>query len=121
MIKETLICKECGKVEEYQQWNHGDQLKKKELCFSCDFWMGYLMKKDKPESVRVKGTHYWIGDENSSATRFRGFGGAKWVIKFNDGRVVKSTNLWCQSDIPDHFKDRLPDNAEFVHNQRMVR
>lgn len=62
--------------------------------------------------VRVGGKHYQIAPEKQSG--MRGFGGAKFLIRFFDGRSVETTNLWSQGTIPEHFRSRLPDNAEFL-------
>lgn len=63
----------------------------------------------------VKGSHYTIGDENSTSSR--GFAGAKVRIKFFDGREVISTNLWHNGTIPEEYKELFEDNAtlEWLH------
>lgn len=42
---------------------------------------------------------------------FKGFGGAKTRITFNDGRVIECDNVWFQGDIPHRFWKLMPDNA----------
>ncbi|MEA4956931.1 hypothetical protein SDC9_07477 [bioreactor metagenome] len=82
-------------------------------CGSANFWLEKVEEKDNPNSVRVDGTHFWIGDEDSKSG-FRGHGGAKFIIVFSDGREVITTNLWCQGDIPLNYRKKvLHDNAEF--------
>jgi len=61
--------------------------------------------------ARINGEHYTIGSETSG---MKGMGGRKYRIKFNNGEVVETTNLWHQGDIPEQLKDILVDNAEFV-------
>jgi hypothetical protein len=67
--------------------------------------------------VRINGEHYVIGSENAPGS-FRGFGGRKFVIKFIDGnhkdKIVTTTNLWCQGDIPEELRHILKDNAIFL-------
>lgn len=104
-------CKICGKEFEKSPYSHMDLCGNDE-CFSTDFWNEKLEIKDDPRTVRVNGTHYWIGDETKEG--FRGFDGATFVILFNNGRFVKTTNLWCQGDIPLHFRAILEDNAVFI-------
>jgi hypothetical protein len=73
------------------------------------FWeMHYALYDDS--SVIVNGNHYRIG----KSTSFKGYGGHKFTIKFFDGRVVETNNLWSQGTIDSEWRDRLPDNAEFV-------
>ncbi len=108
-------CKECGKREDKDRVkSEAEKLEKHQLCFKCNFWREKVTKKDKPRVTRINGNHYAIGQEEySSWAEFRGFGGRKFVILFNDGRKVETTNLWHQGTIPEHFKERLPDNAKF--------
>jgi hypothetical protein len=88
-----------------------ERMDQKDICFDCAFWDQYVDRKDEPNIVRVNHVHYVIGDENASGA-FRGFGGAKWIIKFKDGREVTTTNLWFQGKVPEEFWNRLPDNAD---------
>ena len=81
-----------------------------DCCEDCSFWLEKLYLPDyAKKQVIVDGTHYTLG--NSS---IRGFAGAKFKIKFFDGRVIKTSNLWSQGKIPEHFRSTLPDNAVFI-------
>ena len=107
-------CKECGAPILSWLWDDADVMLELRLCFTCKFWYEKIPLADDSKVVRIHHTHYWIGEEANKGV-FRGFGGQKFVIKFNDGRnEVTTTNLWCQGEIPERFWDRLPDNAEFV-------
>ena len=106
-------CTECGGiVSTCYTLELADNLRFFNICFYCYFWLEKLKIKDDPNTVRVRGTHYIICQDNTLG--FRGFGGAEFRIKFHDGRYIISHNLWCQDDIPERFKDRLPDNAIFL-------
>lgn len=80
---------------------------------TCQFWDEKVDIKDDATTVRVCGQHYIIGDEQAGSF-MRGHGGAKWRIKFLDGRELTTTNLWMQGDIPLQYQDILPDNAIFL-------
>lgn len=107
------ICVVCGaKIEEGHGYYDGSICSRE--CSTIAFWEGYINLKEDKESVRINGVHYWIGEEKQkSRWEWRGFDGAKFIIKFFDGRIVITTNLWCQGAIPTEFKDKLPDNAKF--------
>lgn len=109
-----MICTKCGGPFGHRM-NEKTQAKmdKLGLCFTCLFWTEKLALKDDPRVVRVDGTQYVIGDENAPRA-FRGHGGARFDIRFHDGRHVVSTNLWCNGDIPEHFRAELPNNADFA-------
>lgn len=109
----TITCLCCGKPE-VPIWNNeiNQEMEERGLCFSCNFWHRYWLEKDRPDIVRVKGVHYVIGQEDPLFPTFmRGFGGRKFRFKMNDGRIIESTNVWHQGEIPEKWKDRLPDNA----------
>lgn len=109
--KKRVRCHECGKRETLH-WNAltNHQLHKARLCFDCMFWID---KINADRAVRVNHEHYMLGEEDATGY-FRGFGGRSFRIYFFDGRVVESNNLWCQGEIPEHFWDRLPDNARLI-------
>lgn len=79
-----------------------------------EFWQQKLLDDaaDPDRVAIIDGVHYYIDDEDDNS-RFRGFDGAKFVIRFHDGREVTTTNLWCQGNIPDEFRDLFPNNADF--------
>ena len=105
----TVTCRECGNTSTETS---GDltRLAAEQLCFTCDFWLGYVARRDEANVVRLGGRHYILGDENASPT-MRGSYGRRHLIRFSDGRTAETGNLWHQGTIPDHFRDRLPDNA----------
>lgn len=111
-----MTCKECGKVpapEKYYR-DMADAMRVRQLCFHCLFWTKHL---ERSPSVIINGEHYIIGDEKpDTRAYFRGFSGRKFVIMFNNGEKVTTTNLWYQGKIPEHFRDRMPDNASMVED-----
>lgn len=83
-------------------------------CYTCQFWLD-RMNFDSSQSIRVKGNHYYNEGRGPEVPhQCRGFSGRSWRIKFFDGRILETVDLWYQGEIPERFRDRLPDNAEFV-------
>lgn len=114
----TLVCRICGDKETPNHYYNAASMWHNEMCFGCDFWQTRASQdKSYPEHTIViaNGIHYIIGDEDDKG--FRGFGGSRVKVKFNDGTERLSTNLWCQGDIPQQFKHLFPDNAklEWLH------
>lgn len=111
-----LTCKRCGHQETCKYMEHVQKfLEERRLCFKCNFWYEYVLRKDDDNVVRIDGVHYVIGPEDAPAGCSRGFGGRRFNIKFfKDDAATATTNLWHQGKIPDRFRDELPDNAEFV-------
>lgn len=112
-----MKCVECGgRVD--NELIYADEVDQKmrelQLCFDCLFWTEYVEQKDSPHVVRVDGVHYVIGGGEDYPTHIRGFGGSEFTVAFFDGRKVKTANLWHQGEIPENFRDKLPNNAVFV-------
>lgn len=109
-------CRECSQPGEERADAYGAMLRERKLCFDCNHFWQLFEKRDDPSVVRARGHHYMIGAKNDP---FPGFGGQRFVIKFFDGRVVETKNLWHQGDIPERWRERMPDNAEFVNDPDM--
>ncbi len=114
-------CTLCGKPVELDRYNLDEItaiMREKNLCFNCAFWhwQHNLDQNDpgrKGNFAVINGTHYVL-DEHTDINWPKGFGGAEFKIRFNDGREVICDNLWSQGDIPEHLKNLFPDNAVFV-------
>lgn len=92
-------------------------------CSTCIFW-GDLLERRNPRMLIVQHgqerRHYTIGEPQhveppDTDDSFLGFGGAKHVIAFDDGRVEVTHNLWCQGTIPRrlHARPEWKPNATF--------
>ena len=113
-----MKCPTCNKEIGTGSFISSDERSMKENgeCFECDIWRKSLEKLNNPETAIIDGTFYSIGDEDSKSP-FRGFGGARFQIEFNDGRRVITTNLWCGGDISKYWRDNFyKDNARFEKN-----
>jgi len=110
-MKKIEICEFCGS-DFAKTCEEGSYIGNN--CFDCSFWMKKIEMPDEDEDRRVivDGDHYRIGIDETGP--FRGFGGREFTILFQDGRRVKTKNLWCQGEIPERFRKWFPDNAVFV-------
>ena len=113
-----MECRYCGKPVDLKYSDSLNQkLRDSETCYSCDYWLEWSRHTHNSAVARIDGRHYRIGREDAPIPpEARGFGGSKFTIRFFDGRVVETTNLWTQGEIPIRFRGRLPDNAEFVRD-----
>jgi hypothetical protein len=115
LVMAMITCTICGE----QSWFFGDgpaasALAERGRCFTCDFWSEKAADHNNPNVARINGIQYTIvpsGPAKRPATK--GFGGETFVVRFFDGRVVVTDDLWCEGKIPDRFRDALPDNAVF--------
>jgi hypothetical protein len=123
LIKDLLVhsepCRECGGVIQCS-WigKTGQILKEKCICFHCNHWVEIIEENDfERRRVIVNGSAYWRKDyKNVSRDRESclGFSGSVFNIKMFTGEVHKTNDLWHSGEIPDRFRQRLPDNATFL-------
>lgn len=82
------------------------------------FWMEHVRRARDENQIRADGDLFYIGPEDPTIRRReRGFNGRLKIVKFNDGRTVRTTNLWKAGHIPKDFRGKLPDNAVFVNEE----
>lgn len=115
VMKCDHTCSECGTHEQGSWFDDvAKKLAERKLCFGCDHWVSLEKIGERSDVVRVGGVHYMIGAGTHDGAGFKGFGGAQFKIKFVDGREAETRNLWCQGTIPHRFRERMPNNAEFL-------
>lgn len=86
-----------------------DMLREKRL----EEWQA-KQEKDPERFITCGGRRYYIGREDVPEGS-KGFGGEARHIKFlGSGKIVRSTNLSYNGSVPESWKDRLPDTAEFI-------
>lgn len=71
-------------------------------------WSGIAARTDGRLVIADDGHAYSIGTEHDYP---KGFGGQRWRIRFNDGRLVVTDSLWHMGEVPPEYRERLPVNA----------
>lgn len=110
----NLKCVICGK--EIEKSRYLDTILCSNRCFLKNYWNEII--KEKERHVIIKGVCYFIGGLLSpNYTGFAGFGGRVFYIKYFDGRIVRTNNLWFNGDIPQEYREVLKDEAKFYYPQ----
>ena len=116
-----IVCRICGKVEDSDRYipDTKKSIELNECCFRCLHWHDQMMldavERGEHKWAVINGTHYVLC-EHTDAEVFRGYGGHKFKIRFNDGYETICDNLWCQGDIPEgYWRELKPDNAKFIN------
>jgi hypothetical protein len=119
---EKKVCLKCGSEEnvdptEYMNCPIRDIMEKNDWCYYCSFWQNlYNENKDNPRWIRVDGSSWILGEEVKKVGTGWGLGcgGRRLYFEKTEGNkkiLLTSNNCWHQGDIPDVFKDIMPDNA----------
>jgi len=123
------VHEDCAILEfkkEIEEWE--ERIKRQaveDYLFENEFWEEKVRMKEAGDLAgddpvaRIDGNHYIVGKEDPNLLNDqKGFGGRRFVIRWKSGphrgKVIETTNLWHQGRIPERFRDKLPDNAEFV-------
>lgn len=114
-MNNTVICKICGKKQNLKLYaeSFSKKLSDKKLCFDCMFWEE--VAKDET-TIIINGIAYRLGEE---VAPMKGYGGRKFIFRMNNGKIITSTNVWCQGQIPRTHRERLPDNATLVKEKEI--
>ena len=76
-------------------------------CYMKRYWMDII--EEKEDHVIIEGRCCFIAPEHDT-TRPRGHSGRKFILKsLFDGKIIETTNLWYQGEIPEEFREALPD------------
>lgn len=88
-----------------------------------EFWApradAYAKEEGSHRIAVIEGQWLTIGGVKYPA-RGDGFGGGHFRIKFNDGTVVDTRDLWSGGVIPPAWREKIPNNAEFLTLNRVT-
>ena len=104
-------CEICGKEIEKSKYS-GCIICSGE-CFDKNFWKRIIKEKEK--HIIINGVCYCDAGnvDNPLQSMFLGHSGRRFWIRFKNDSTLTTNNLWYQGEIPDEFRDELPDTAEF--------
>ncbi len=108
-----IKCRECDKDFDSELFYDGEENADKHLCFECERFRALLEKYKSDSYVTINGTVFLIGSVDTPKWD-RGFSGRLFKIKLHTGFRFDTRDLNKIGDVPDNFKNRLPDDAEFI-------
>lgn len=90
-------------------------------CFTCNHWLEVIERYKSGDLLVIDGTTYHDAGRSSEPRRsFLGFGGREFQIQTQDGKIIRTNNLWCGGEIPERWRPQLPDNAKFLDGKHWV-
>jgi len=120
------LCTKCEKEEcnpqRFGKCAERDLMVEYGYCFNCAFWTRISQREGGTQFPIIDGHAFSIGPEYKGSRAHKGMGGRKFVIKFfHQKQPIITTNLWSQGEIPPHFREEIPNNAEFIDNAAICR
>lgn len=94
-------------------------MKEKGWCFICACWQHRLeVLKDEKNWLIINGesrvAKSFIPNPTHGQRAFMGSGGTTQYFRKFDGTLIKSNNVWYQGNVPQAFRNEIPDNAEII-------
>jgi hypothetical protein len=110
------ICKDCGAVDYSIAFMPTCAEKKvidaEGVCFTCAFWRVAIAKT---HDTVISGRIYSIGNvKKPPNSPHAGMAGRRFDIEYFDGRVVTTHDLWVGSEVPERYRQQVPDTARFL-------
>lgn len=113
---ETFGCAKCGKEAVNHYVGEIAMIMDEEgLCFECAYWVWQhrLDYSGKRKFAIVDGYHYVLAP-HTDTNWLVGSCGQKYHFLFNNGEELVCDNVWHQGQVPEHFRDIMPDNATLI-------
>lgn len=120
-----ITCSHCGQEargpETWMDCRVKEIMIEKSCCFNCGFWFEKIEIHDDKTFI-IDGTRWHDGGGIYKGKGFMGMGGREFFIKKKDGKLAYTNNLWCQGNVPEHFKKykELKNNATFITEKQYV-
>lgn len=109
------MCGEMASPDNTMPGPYQDRMVRDDLCFACALWS---IRADEGCPTVIDGCMYTPGGRTSGP--MRGCAGRRFDIEYFDGRQITSFDLWVGGEIPQHFRERIPDTARFLNGARRV-
>ena len=120
-MKESLFnCSWCNEPVQSTSYSapYGPRMESEKLCFSCVHWDIEAGRTDDYRRIVIDAYCYGVGEKeppkNGRSNGMWGFGGRRFDIELFTGERFTTHNLWGGGQIPERFRDRMPDNARFL-------
>ena len=123
-IRDNLrTCSLCGKKILDYGYRNGEtynSMSKSELCYECAFWLNLIDNPVDGQEV-ILGKCYRV-HEGGRKRFFKTYGSKRvlYILK-KDGTAMKTNDVWPLGDVPERFKDKLPDTAYWIGKKEFNR
>lgn len=116
-----VTCKICGQLAaaNYTEPSKSDMLNN-QLCFGHALWNRRAAEHHVSSGnvMVINGHMYSDGGESRDQSQYLGHSGRRFCILRRSGEGYTTNNLWFGGCIPEEFRDRMPDDAEFITKEQ---
>lgn len=113
-------CVECG-APDSGRWAGREALLAEQVCFSCGLWRSRVAEQYRDDVVITPEFEVYSIGSGSGPKSSHGFGGARFVVTFDDGRRVETDDLWSGGTVPGWFRDRIRPNGQLTTPETVKR
>jgi len=123
MTTTQRICADCGAVDYPTSFTKTCKEKQAMdahgVCFTCAFWRVRVAEKN---DTVIAGCIYSVGDTKKPPNSpHSGMAGRRFDIEYFDGRKVTTHDLWSGSEVPNRYRELIPDTARFAGGAGFVK
>lgn len=83
------------------------------------FWSAQMLNGDGAIVIERDGKRHHYRIRPDDADQPRGFGGARWVVLFSDGKRIETRNLWYQGEIGQNQWAMFPVSAKLCQKVKL--
>lgn len=117
------ICQDCGAVDYPVSFTQSSEFKQAMdthgICWDCGYWRVQIAMK---HDTVINGRIYSVGDvKKPPNSPHSGMAGRRFDIEYFDGRTVTTHDLWAGGEVPDKYRDLIPDTARFLGGAGFVK
>lgn len=114
--KPCAICGEENFTTSYFPCKQKTMIDRLGICFTCAHW-----EVAAQEGCPTVINHMVYTPGTRTTGEFRGMGGRRFDIEYFDGRKITTVDLWCGGEIPERWRDRIPNTARFAGGAKAVK
>ena len=115
-ISPYFQCKCCGvhiDIRDYRRAPLKEMMLQEKLCYSCAYWVD-IINNPPLHSQIINGRFLTFNPWETEISVFDADGKESFYIMQTDGDVRRSNNVWFQGEVPERFRNLLPDTARYI-------
>jgi hypothetical protein len=108
-----LVCAHCGAAGYSTAFGRCPEKRRMDelgVCFRCAMWS---IRAEETHGTVIGGRVYSVGNRPKGAP-LAGMAGRRFDIEYFDGRRVTTYDLWAGDEVPERYREKIPNTACFL-------